>query len=240
MKSEIPRRRLRRLLANSLIAGAGIMGVPSDSDATTDDVDALDLSPGDEPGIGDEAQLSLAVQLERMDPFDATAFASTAALDSNIDVRHMLAEALTSTFPLVGDDIVLDHLSVDPDPGVRATAQRAAVARGLRRVDPAHALRVLVIDDYAGGRAALCASLTQLGCEVIGASSGIAGRDVAWRELVDVVVAQHQPPWTDGARLVELVRDQSPELPAIVLRKPLELDELARVIDALSLARLIS
>jgi CheY-like chemotaxis protein len=156
-----------------------------------------------------------------------------------VRVRQLLAEALMTPFALVGDDVVLDHLSLDPDPGVRSTAHRAAIVRGLRRVDPAHALRVLVIDDRAGGRAALCASLSQLGCEVIGASSGIAGRDVAWRDLVDVVVAQHQPPWTDGARLVELVRDQAPELPAIVLRKPLELDELARVIDALSMARVV-
>jgi CheY-like chemotaxis protein len=239
MKSEIPRRRLHRLVANSLIAGAGIMAMPPDADAATDDLDPPDLLLDDEPGVGDQAPVSLASELQRLDPFDATELAATAALDPEVRIRQLLAEALITPFALVGDDVVLDHLSVDPDPGVRATAHRAAITRGLRRVDPAHALRVLVIDDYAGGRAALCASLTQLGCEVIGASSGIAGRDVAWRDLVDVVVAQHQPPWTDGARLVELVRDQSPELPAIVLRKPLELEELARVIDALSMARVL-
>jgi CheY-like chemotaxis protein len=241
MKSEIPRRRLRRLLANSLIAGAGIMAVPPDADANTDDLDATDSLLDDDPGASDEAPVDIAVdlgvELRRMDPFDATAFATTAALAPEVRIRHLLAAALVSPFALVGDDVVLDHLSLDPDPDVRATAHRAAIARGLRRIDPAHGLRVLVIDDLASGRAALCASLSKLGCEVIGTSSRIAGRDVAWRDLVDVVVAQHQPPVTDGAKLVELVRDQAPELPAIVLRNPLGLDELARVIDALSLAR---
>jgi CheY-like chemotaxis protein len=240
MKSAIPRRRFRRLLANSLIAGAGIMAIPPDADANTDDLDATDSLLDDEPGISDDAPVDLAVELERMDPFDATAFAATAALAPEVRVRHLLAEALASPFRLVGDDVVLDHLSVDPDPDVRATAHQAAIVRGLRRIDPAHGLRVLVIDDLASGRAALCASLTQLGCDVIVTSSRIAGRDVAWRELVDVVVAQHQPPWTDGARLVELVRDRAPELPAIVLRNTMGLDELARVIDALSLTRVIS
>jgi hypothetical protein len=72
MKSEIPRRRLHRLLANSLIAGAGIMAMPPDADAATDDLDPPDLLLDDEPGIEDQAPVSLASELQHMDPFDAT------------------------------------------------------------------------------------------------------------------------------------------------------------------------
>jgi CheY-like chemotaxis protein len=230
MKSEIPRRRLRRLLAHSLIAGAGIVAAPLDVDAATDPV------VDDDPGDPAEAVAAVASRLEQMNPFDATELAANGALSPDPGVRHMLAEALVTPFPLVGADVVIDHLGRDPDPDVRAAAARAATARGLAAVDATHALRVLVIDDRAAARAALCAELTRLGCEVIGTSSRIAVHDVAWRDLVDVVVAQHQPPFTDGARLVELVRDQAPDLPAIVLRRPIEDDELARVIDALVLA----
>lgn len=106
--------------------------------------------------------------------------------------------------------------------------------------------RVLVIDDYVGGRASMCACISELGCEAIGASSRIADGDFAWPDYIDVIVANHEPPWTDGAKLVARLRRHAPSLPAIVLAdpadrgalrgevtlmKPLRFDELKLAID---------
>ena len=236
MKSMISRGRLRRLLAHSLIAGAGMMATPLDADATTVDQDAIDSSPEDDEAGLAETGAELALRLQQMSPFDATEVAAAAAFSTDVPLRLVLAEALVSKFELVGDDFVLDVLVRDPDPRVRATASRAAAVR--RYTEPlGQPLRVLVIDDGVNERASLCASLSELGCEVIGTSSRIGGREIAWLEHVDVVVAQHQPARVDGARLVELVRDHAPDLPAIVLRKPIERDELARVIVAVTASR---
>jgi CheY-like chemotaxis protein len=127
----------------------------------------------------------------------------------------------------------LAHSLIETNP-FDATAVAVAAAEARCTGQP---LRVLVIDDLANERASLCASLSELGCEVIGTSSRIGGREIAWLEHVDVVVAQHQPARVDGARLVELVRDHAPDLPAIVLRAPIERDVLARVIGAVTVSR---
>jgi len=236
MKSMISRGRLRRLLAHSLIAGAGMMATPLDADATTIDQDATDSSPDDEDAILAETGAELAHRLQQMRPFDATEVAAAAAFSSDAPMRLLLAEALVSPFALVGDDFVLDVLVRDVEPSVRATAARAAAVRKVHE-SPSQPLRVPVIDDIPGGRGSPCPSLSGPGCEVIGTSSRIGGREIAWLEHVDVVVAQHQPARVDGARLVELVRDHAPDLPAIVLRNPIERDELARVIDAMTVSR---
>jgi len=81
-------------------------------------------------------------------------------------------------------------------------------------------VRVLVIDDYPGGRAALCACLSELGFDAMGASSKVATHDVAWRDLVDIAITSHDPPWSDAEKLVGEVRRRAPGLPAIVLKYP--------------------
>jgi hypothetical protein len=131
---------LRRLLSHLLFAGAGVAALPSaasatelDSTADSDDViedvvdAALDLAgePGD-PVAGGHA---LAVLLEHMHPLDAMRTAATAAMSSRAEVRCALGEALTWVFPLVGDSVVIDHLSHDPEGAVRFAAARAAFAR---------------------------------------------------------------------------------------------------------------
>jgi len=200
----------------------------------------------------------LAARLAQMHPFDATQAVVTAALSSTTRVRQTIAEALVVSFKLVGDDFVLDALARDPDVAVRAAALRARVARGLalprtQAAAEAQPLRVLVIDDYPGGRAALCACLSELGCDAMGASSKFASHDAAWCDLVDIAITNHEPPWSDAAKLVGELRRRAPGLPAIVLKHratekdapipipnaitlvdPIALDDLAIAIHALA------
>jgi hypothetical protein len=72
---------------------------------------------------------ALAIRLQQAHPLDATRIAATDATDATVEVRRALADALTWSFPLVGDALIIDHLAGDPDPEVRLAAARAAHAR---------------------------------------------------------------------------------------------------------------
>lgn len=266
-----PRRGLRRLLGHSLFAGAGAVAVtpvptvdassavvPDDSNDDLDEVDDFDdvalddaiLTTVDssDPTL---AGYRLAMLLEQMSPFDATRVASIAAISDRARVRCAIANALTVPFRLVGDDFILGQLVRDGDPDVRVAADRASRLRLVPAATPRHP-RVLVIDDYVGGRAALCACLNELGCDSIGTSSKIASAEVAWREVVDVLVANHDPPWSDGEQLLVELRRHAPDLPAILvssssqpaplpseitLVKPIQLAQLADAIDKLGVKK---
>lgn len=67
--------------------------------------------------LGDQPRLS------------ATHLASTWALSEDPLRRIAIAHALEWAFSLVGDDIILDHLSHDADPKVRCAVARAAWVR---------------------------------------------------------------------------------------------------------------
>jgi len=135
-----PRGALRRLLGKLLFAGIGVAAVPAtadaldgDAEADTDDVvlDVVDAaidfaSDPPDPVAGGHA---LAVVLEHMHPLDRIRTAATAALSDRPEVRCALGESLTWIFPLVGDSVVIDHLSRDVEAGVRLAAARAALAR---------------------------------------------------------------------------------------------------------------
>lgn len=134
--SSRPPTKLRRLLTRSLAASAGLAAGPEpitaapmeerdmiDPCVENDDVEEDDLVAA---GAGE-----LATQLARMSPFEATRIAATAALSSQPATRRTIAEALVSSFRLVGDDFVLDHLERDPDIEVRDAALRARAARGI-------------------------------------------------------------------------------------------------------------
>ena len=221
-----PRGRIRRLFGHSLLTGAGVLAAPEAVDAANIADDAALESTVD---LDDPTTVGpvLATAIAHMSGFDATSAAATAALSPNVRVRRALAEALVTPFPLVGDDFVLDQLLRDTDDDVRDIAARACRARGL---EPR---RVLVIDDFAVGRAALCAYISEIGYEAIGASSGIVNLDVAWPDHVDMVVAHDDPPWTDGPQVVAQLRRHAPDLPMIVMTRPIVVDDLARAIDAL-------
>jgi CheY-like chemotaxis protein len=225
-----PRSGFKRLLSQSLFASAGVLAAPESSVADADDA-VGDVVEHDDPERVDASGRRFAAQLARMNPFDATEVAATAALSASASMRQLIAEALVSSFPLVGDDFVLDQLTRDPDSDVRAAAFRACAARKLDRP------RVLVIDDYPSGRAALCACLSELGCDAMGASSQIASLDIAWRELVDIVVVRHETSWTDAHEVVLELQRHAPDLPAIVLSSPVS-DELAPAVLALAPKRM--
>jgi len=71
----------------------------------------------------------LALALDRLRPLEATHLASSWALAADPVRRGAVANALEWMFPLVGDALVLDHLSRDPDPKIRAACARAAWVR---------------------------------------------------------------------------------------------------------------
>lgn len=71
----------------------------------------------------------LAVALDSFKPIEATHLASSWALSPDPMRRIGIARALEWSFPLVGDALVIEHLSHDPDPQVRAACARAAWVR---------------------------------------------------------------------------------------------------------------
>jgi len=72
---------------------------------------------------------SLALALAEVRPLSATYLAASWSLSSDALRRLAVAHALEWTFPLVGDALVIDHLSHDGDPAIRAAVARAAWAR---------------------------------------------------------------------------------------------------------------
>jgi len=79
---------------------------------------------------------SLALALGGMRPLSATHLAATWSLSGDPLRRLAVAHALEWTFPLVGDALVIDHLSYDGDPAIRTAAARAAWSRRQTGGDP--------------------------------------------------------------------------------------------------------
>jgi len=78
----------------------------------------------------------LAIALAEMRPLSATHIAATWALSADPLRRLAIGVALEWTFPLVGDDFVIDYLAFDPDPAIRIAAARAAWVRRPAGGDP--------------------------------------------------------------------------------------------------------
>jgi hypothetical protein len=72
---------------------------------------------------------TLAQALAEMRPISATHLATTWALSNHPLRRAGIAHALEWAFPVFGDDVILDHLSRDPDPMIRCAVARAAWVR---------------------------------------------------------------------------------------------------------------
>jgi hypothetical protein len=128
----------RRLLSRlTTLAALSTASVPVTADAATDkcedaELDAnlvLDRGPLDARDAGLTLGRGLALALDEMRPITATHLAATWALSDDPVRRLALAHALEWSFPLVGDGMVLDHLSRDPDPAVRTAVARAAWVR---------------------------------------------------------------------------------------------------------------
>ncbi len=146
---------LRRLLsrlaalalsATSATSSAAAAAPPEARDAAGIDVDDddadLDASlPIDREHV-DPADATLMLSrglahaLGQLPPLHATQLATTWALSQDGLRRAAVARALEWTFPLLGDSIVLDHLSRDPDPAIRGACARAAWVRRATGGDP--------------------------------------------------------------------------------------------------------
>ena len=97
-----------------------------------DDLDpSLDIDRGhlDKADAGITLGRGLALALGELRPIVATQLVSTWALSDDPVRRLAVANAMEWQFRLVGDDIVIDHLSRDEDPQIRMAAARAAWAR---------------------------------------------------------------------------------------------------------------
>ncbi|HEY4243735.1 MAG TPA: hypothetical protein VGM88_28175 [Kofleriaceae bacterium] len=98
-------------------------GVDLDADSS---IDREDVASSDAAAM---IGRSLALALQRMSPMSATHLAATWALSPDGVRRLALAHALEWPFALVGDALVIDHLSRDAATEVRCAAARAAWAR---------------------------------------------------------------------------------------------------------------
>src|SRR6185436_16181258 len=132
------RRLLSKLTALALTtsaiapAGAEPMREAPQLDVDDSDLDAdltIDREHLDAHDAASALGRSLALALGEMRPLVATHLAATWTLSSDPLRRLAVAHALEWNFPLVGDALVLDHLSYDGDPAIRAAVARAAWAR---------------------------------------------------------------------------------------------------------------
>ena len=82
-----------------------------------------DAAPAPEPGR------DLAAQLSELPAIESMGTAAELALSTDPAERQQLAAALAWSFPLPGDQVVIEHLAHDQEPTVRAAAARAAWAR---------------------------------------------------------------------------------------------------------------
>jgi hypothetical protein len=114
------RRLFGRLTAATLSAAAASAEAPALAEAP---------DPPPEGLRHDTAAHWFAVSLERMSPLPRTYLACQWALSPDPEQRATVATALEWTFALIGDSVIIDHLSRDPLPGVRAAAARAAWVR---------------------------------------------------------------------------------------------------------------
>ena len=140
---------LRRLLSK-LTALALSTSAPAAA-ATVREAPGIDLSE-DADSCDVDFDASVPIDREHLDPQDAaialgrslamamgprggmrklsaTHLAATWALSDDPLRKLAVGRALEWSFPLVGDDLVIDHLSRDRDPAIRAAAARAAWVR---------------------------------------------------------------------------------------------------------------
>jgi hypothetical protein len=109
---------------------------PPDEDADFDASLPIDREHLDAHDAASTLGRSLALALGEMRPLAATFLATTWSLSDDALRRLAIAHALEWVFPLVGDAVVIDHLSYDGDPAIRAAAARAAWARRQAGGDP--------------------------------------------------------------------------------------------------------
>lgn len=132
---------LRRLLTaltltTTTVASAATPGVDSPQCQDLCGDQPIDTGSVDELDAAATLGRGLALALSEMRPLGATQLASSWAL-SEVPMRRLaVAHALEWTFKLVGDDLIIDHLSRDDDPTIRKEVARAAWIRRASGGDP--------------------------------------------------------------------------------------------------------
>ncbi len=95
--------------------------------------------------------------------------------------------------------------------------------------------RLLIVDDDAGMRTALCETLTAEGFDTVAAKNGSGALDVLSRESVDLVLTDVQMPGIDGQALMRSVRELNPIQPVIMMTAFGTIDEaVTSVLDGAS------
>jgi CheY-like chemotaxis protein len=112
---------------------------------------------------------------------------------------------------------------------------------------------VLVVDDEDGVRALACEILELLGYRVLAAEGAIPALEVLEREQPDIMLFDYAMPGMNGAELARIARRRYPETPiifasgyadtaqveaalggdAVILRKPFDMETLARTVAGL-------
>lgn len=139
---DMPKVSIRHLLTRlAALALTTSVAMPAAAEAAPLDAELIADIPVDREHI-DELDAAaalgrgLALALSEMRPLDATHLASSWALSEHGVRRLAVAHALEWTFKLVGDDLIIEHLSKDPDPIVRKEVARAAWVRRAAGGDP--------------------------------------------------------------------------------------------------------
>ncbi len=125
MESPPKPRRLRRLFGRLT---AATLGAAAAGAAATQATPAAAAELDDDPRH-DAAAHWFAISLERMEPLPATYTACQWALSPDPELRATVAASLQWPFRLVGDGLIIDHLSRDPLPAIRAEVARALFTR---------------------------------------------------------------------------------------------------------------
>jgi len=77
--------------------------------------------------------------------------------------------------------------------------------------------RILLVDDNANGLCARKSVLEELGHRIVTASSGSDALDQFGTQKFDLVVTDYKMPRMDGLELIRRLRQQSPELPIVLI-----------------------
>ena len=113
---------------------------------------------------------------------------------------------------------------------------------------------MLVVDDDAAVRALACETLGMLGYAVLDAASGVEALEILSNTRPDIMLFDYAMPGMSGAELARQARERWPGVPivfasghadteavehalggqALILRKPFDMESLARVLAGLS------
>jgi hypothetical protein len=142
------RRVLARLTALTLAVAPGASDAKSLAESQLrelEDEAEIDRGAVDSETAADALGRGLAVALTEMRPLAATELVATWSLSQDSLRRLAVGIALEWPFYLLGDGVVIDHLSRDGDPEIRAAAARAAWIRG--RQGEHHTVLARLADD---------------------------------------------------------------------------------------------